>query len=55
MINVNNYNGLSDNEVIENAIQNRTSDGIVLIPPRVSDLEPRRALVTWAPCGHRAG
>ena len=42
MINVNNYNGLSDNEVIENAIQNRTSDGIVLIPPRVSDLEPER-------------
>lgn len=32
MINVNNYNGLSDSEVIEKAMSAREADGIVVIP-----------------------
>lgn len=42
MINVNDFKGLTDNEIIENAIKNRDSDGTVLIPPRDSDIEPER-------------
>lgn len=42
MINVNDFKGLTDNEIIENAIKNRDSDGTVLIPPRNSDIEPKR-------------
>lgn len=42
MINVNDFKGLTDNEIIENAIKNRDSDGTVLIPPRDSDIEPKR-------------
>ena len=42
MINVNDFKGLTDNEIIENAIKNRDSDGTVLIPPRGSDIEPGR-------------
>ena len=43
MINVNDYRCRTDSETIEFAIQNRTSDGIVVIPPRVSDIEPERS------------
>jgi len=42
MINVNEYKGLTDNEIIENAIKNKQKDGIVVIPPRESDIEPER-------------
>ena len=42
MINVNDFKLLTDNETIENAISNRQADGIVIIPPRVSDIEPER-------------
>ena len=42
MVNVNNYKGLTDNEIIENAIKNKQKDGIVIIPPRENDIEPER-------------
>lgn len=42
MINVNEYSGLSDNEVIEKAIMNRGMDGIIVIPPRKNSIEPER-------------
>ena len=42
MINVNDYACKTDNETIERAMQNRPTDGIVVIPPRVSDIEPER-------------
>ena len=44
MINVNDFNGYDDNEIIENAIKNKDSDGIVLIPPRESESEPERSM-----------
>ena len=42
MINVNDFLCKTDNETIERAMQNRTADGIVVIPPRASDVEPER-------------
>ena len=42
MINVNDFKGLNDNEIIENAIKNKGNDGIIVIPSRVSDIEPDR-------------
>ena len=42
MVNVNDFHGLCDNEVLENAIAAKGADGIVLIPPRQSDVEPER-------------
>lgn len=42
MVNVNSFRNLPDNEAIEQAIANRDADGIVVIPPRVSDIEPER-------------
>ena len=42
MINVNEYKGLTDNEVIENAIKNKQKDGIIIIPPRESKNESER-------------
>jgi len=42
MISVNDFKGLNDNEIIEAAIASRDADGIVFIPPRVSDIEPER-------------
>ena len=42
MINVATYRNLSDNDAIEQAIANRDADGIVVIPPRQSDIEPER-------------
>ncbi len=41
MHNVNDYIGLSDNEMIEAAIRD-SEDGVVVIPPRKSDIEPER-------------
>lgn len=43
MINVNDYQSLTDSETIENAIRSKQEDGIILIPPRVSDIEPERS------------
>ena len=42
MINVNYSVGINDNEIIDNAIKNRDADGIVVIPKRVSNIEPER-------------
>ena len=42
MINVNECAGLTDNEKIENAIKNKQKDGIIIIPPRESVIEPKR-------------
>lgn len=42
MINVNDFKGNTDNDVIETAIKNRQKDGIVIIPPRISEIEPER-------------
>ncbi len=43
MINATDFRGATDSETLERAIANRTPDGIVLIPPRESDIEPERA------------
>ena len=42
MVNVNDFKGQNDNERIENAIKNKDSDGIVIIPPRISETESER-------------
>ena len=42
MVNVNDFYGLCDNEKIEKAIASRGVDGIVVIPPRESDIDPER-------------
>ena len=42
MINVNDHIGKTDSETFENAMKNKGADGIVIIPPRVSDIEPDR-------------
>ncbi len=42
MINVNDFKGIDDNSVIENAIKSKTEDKIIVIPPRVSEIEPER-------------
>lgn len=42
MVNVNDFKGKTDSEILENAIANRTADGIVVISPRNSDTEPER-------------
>lgn len=42
MINVNNFSGVNDSAVINEAIANRDADGIVIIPPRKSLVEPER-------------
>ena len=42
LVNVNDFTGISDNEVIENAIRSKTDDGIVLIPPRSSKVDSDR-------------
>lgn len=42
MVNVNDFNGISDSDRIEKAIFRKTSDGIIIIPPRESADEPQR-------------
>jgi len=42
MINANDYRCPTDSETLEAAIAARTADGIIVIPPRVSELEPER-------------
>ena len=44
MVNVNDFKGFDDNEIIEKAIEQRGSDGIVIIPPRSSVHEPKREM-----------
>ena len=43
MINANDCRCLTDDETLEKAINSRHSDGIVIIPPRISDIEPERS------------
>ncbi len=43
MVNANDYRGTADSDTLQRAVENRTADGIVLIPPRESDIEPERA------------
>lgn len=42
MVNVNDFRGTCDNDVIEQAIAARGVDGIVVMPPRVSEIESER-------------
>lgn len=42
MINVNDFNGVTDSDIIKNAINHKQSDGVVVIPPRVNNTEPER-------------
>ena len=42
MINANDFRGATDSDTLEKAVENRTADGIVLIPPRESGTEPER-------------
>ena len=42
MISVNDFHAQTDSDRFEQLMQNRPADGIVLIPPRVSDIEPER-------------
>lgn len=42
MINVNDFKMETDSETFEKAMANKQVDGIILIPPRVSDIEPER-------------
>lgn len=42
MVNVNQFHGATDSEILNLAIQSRDKDGIVLIPPRQSETEPER-------------
>ena len=42
MINVNDYISLTDSETFEKALAHKEKDGIIVIPPRVSEIEPER-------------
>lgn len=42
MVNANDFRRPTDHETIQSAIDSRSADGIVLIPPRISDTEPER-------------
>lgn len=42
MVNVNDYLKVTDSESFENAIAHKDSDGIILIPPRVSEIDKER-------------
>ncbi|MBQ8510290.1 MAG: hypothetical protein IJ493_10330 [Clostridia bacterium] len=42
MINVNDFKGITDSDTIESALNHLQPDGILLIPPRISDIEPER-------------
>ena len=45
MINANDYHCGTDSDTLELAVKNRMADGIVVIPPRESEIEPERT--TW--------
>ena len=42
MVNANEFKGNNDSEIINNAIKNRHSDGIVIIPPREQENDKER-------------
>ena len=42
MVNANDFHGATDSETLELAIRNRDPDGVVVIPPRRSDIDPER-------------
>ena len=42
MVNVKNFNGACDSEIIQNAVNGRESDGVVVIGPRECENEPDR-------------
>ena len=42
MVNANEFHGATDSETLELAIRNRDPDGVVVIPPRRSDIDPER-------------
>lgn len=42
MINANHFSATTDSDILQKAIDNRQADGIVIIPPRQSDIEPER-------------
>lgn len=42
MVNVNDYISLTDSETFEKAIADKGSDGIIIVPPRKSEIEPER-------------
>ena len=42
MINANDYRSFTDSETLENALCNLRPDGILVIPPRESDIDPER-------------
>ena len=42
MVITNEFKCQTDSDTIEKAIQNRSADGIVIISPRESDIEPER-------------
>lgn len=42
MVNVNTFSGRNDNDILEALIANRDDNGVVVIPSRVSDVEPER-------------
>ena len=44
MSNANDFRGATDSDTLEKAVENRTADGIVLIPPRESDIEQERTM-----------
>ena len=46
MINVNDFKNMCDNDMLEAAIKSRGADGIVIIPPRQSEIEPEREKVS---------
>ena len=42
MVNANDHRGATDSDTLEFAIRSRSADGIVVIPPRESEIEPER-------------
>ena len=42
MVYANDFYAATDSDTLERAIQHRTADGIVIIPPRQSDVDPDR-------------
>ncbi len=42
MVYANDFHGITDSDILENAIKNRHEDGIVVIPPRKSPTSPER-------------
>ena len=43
MVHANDFRGSSDSEILQNAVNGKDADGIVVISPRVQDSEPERS------------